>query len=200
MDIGIVPLDFCLGITTPIPKYKGCLKNVSTENFRGITLNPTVSKIFEHCLLPFFESISTSERQFGFKKGVGCLNVIHVVRKVVNYFNKSGNTVNLSVIDVKKAFDNTSVYGVLNLLKSKGVNHSVLKVLSFWFSNTSTKVQWGDRLSEQVPLTSGVRQGGILSPFLFAYYVNSVLVNLEKPGLGCFVSNVCYKVLDTPMI
>ena len=84
-DTGAVPDDFCLGITVPIPKFKGFRKNVDAYNFRENTINPVASKMFEHCLLPFFECLSTSDCQFGFKKGVGCLNSIHMVRKTVNF-------------------------------------------------------------------------------------------------------------------
>jgi len=34
----------------------------------------------------------------------------------------------------------------------------------------------------------GVRQGGILSPFLFNVYVDDLLDNLESSGAGCYVN------------
>jgi len=46
-------------------------------------------------------------------------------------------------------------------------------------------------LSEQVSLSAGVRQGGILSPLLFSSYVNTLLDKLEQSGLGCFVNKKC---------
>jgi len=191
LDIGTVPADFCLGITTPIPKFKGFKKSVTPEHFRGITVNPIVSKIFEHCLLNVLECLVTSDRQFGFKKGVGCVNSIHTIRKTINFFNKCGNTVSLGFVDLSKAFDKTSVYGLLSMLQNKGINPSVINVLESWLSNSSTKVQWFGHLSEQVSLSAGVRQGGILSPLLFSSYVNILLDKLEQSGLGCFVNKKC---------
>ena len=191
LDVGVVPTDFCLGITTPIPKYKGIKKNVCSDDFRGITVNPIVSKIFEHCLVPFFDNLSTSVRQFGFKKGIGCLNSIHTVRKIINYFNKSGSTVNIATIDLMKAFDKTSVHGVLNMLHLKGVNTHVIKTLESWFTNQSIRVKWNDCLSDRVSLTSGVREGGVLSPLLFNAYVDCVLDKLQESSLGCFIGKEC---------
>ena len=34
-------------------------------------------------------------------------------------------------------------------------------------------------------MCSGVRQGGFLSPFLFAMYLDGLLVELSKSGVGC---------------
>ena len=45
---GMVPDDFGVGVTTPIPKFKGNKKNISADDYRGITICPVISKIFEH--------------------------------------------------------------------------------------------------------------------------------------------------------
>ena len=92
---GLVPDDFGTGVTTPIPKFKGNKKSANADDFRGITICPVISKVFEHCLKEHFENINTSIRQFGFKEGVGCNNSLHSVRKVVRYFNNRKSTVNL---------------------------------------------------------------------------------------------------------
>jgi len=105
LSIGELPLDFGLGIVTPIPKFKGTKRNVSVDDFRSITLNVIASKIFEHCALPFLTNLTSSSRQFGFKKGTSCLNAISVVRKTVQFFNKRGSTVSMAMVDVKKVFD-----------------------------------------------------------------------------------------------
>ena len=78
MNTELVPDDFGIGIATPIPKFKGNKKNVSSDDYRGITICPVISKNFEHCIITHFSHIETSERQFGFKKNVGCYNSIHI--------------------------------------------------------------------------------------------------------------------------
>ena len=106
----------CLGITTPIPDFKGRKNQLSPDDFRGITVNPIISNIFEICVSPHLSSLHTSSRQFGFKKHMGTLDAIHMVRKIINYFISRGNTNNLGVIDLKKAFDKANVYGILKTL------------------------------------------------------------------------------------
>jgi len=43
-------------------------------------------------------------------------------------------------------------------------------------------------------LTFGIRQGGMLSPYLFAVYIDSVLGWVKSNGLGCYIKAVCVSV------
>ena len=76
--------------------------------------------------MPSLESLSTSKRRFGFKKGIGCLDSLPVVQSVIKYFNDNQSTVNITVIDIKKAFDKCSNYGILCMLQDRNVNVKLL--------------------------------------------------------------------------
>ena len=184
ISIGEVPLDFGLGLVTPIPKFKGHKNSVNADDFRGITLNVIASKIFEHCIYSFFDNIHTSERQFGFKKNLGCNHALHQVSNTINFFTSKRNTVNLGFVDVSKAFDKANFWGILQVLQKKCVNPHIINVMEHWFSIGTARVRWSDALSDPVPLTAGVRQGSVLSPLLFSAYVDVVLIELDKSRLG----------------
>ncbi len=40
-------------------------------------------------------------------------------------------------------------------------------------------------MSPFVTPATGTRQGGITSPYLFAIFINNVIVELQKSALGC---------------
>jgi hypothetical protein len=189
--IGEVPHDFGAGIVTPIPKFKGFKKNVSADDFRGITINVMASKIFEHAISYLFNNIVTSDRQFGFKKGTGCNHALHQIKNITHHFNSKRSTINIGCIDIKKAFDKANCWGILLLLQKKCIHPAIIETLEYWFSVSSAKVNWGLTLSDPVLLSSGVRQGGILSPLLFAAYIDILLGELELTKLGCFINAKC---------
>ena len=52
----------------PIPKGQLGQNTVCTDDFRGISINPIVSKLFEYCLLSVFSNfLESSDMQLGFK-------------------------------------------------------------------------------------------------------------------------------------
>jgi len=102
-----IPEGFRYSYIVPIPKPKDHFsKSLTCDDFRGIAISPTFSKVFEYCILDRFGYfLNTSDNQFGFKKGIGCNFAIRVVRNVVENYTKGGTTVNLCALDLSKAFD-----------------------------------------------------------------------------------------------
>lgn len=99
-----VPDDFGRSYTVPLPKGNNASKAMSVDDFRGISISPVISKVFESCVLDRYkEFLVTSDNQFGFKKGLGCSHAIYSVKCVVNHYVRSGSTVNLCLLDLKKS-------------------------------------------------------------------------------------------------
>jgi hypothetical protein len=65
------------------------------------------------------------------------------------------------------------------------VPNALLSLLEFWFSINQTCVRWGNIMSDFINLECGVRQGGVLSPHLFAIFIDDIIKKLEKTDLGC---------------
>jgi len=144
LRVGCVPNDLAKGITVPIPKDRTKIINLSFDDFRGITINPIVSKIFECCILSHIEYyLKTDQRQFGFKKETGCSQAIHVVRGVVNHFVNDGSTVTLGCLDLAKAFDKCNHYGLFLKLMNANMPVNLIHLFCNWFRKASIQVRWG---------------------------------------------------------
>jgi len=80
----MVPDDFGKGIVIYL------LKNVdgnrfTTDNHRGITLSPVISKLFESVLLSQFKDQWTSDQlQFGFKPKSSCSHTVFTFKTVID--------------------------------------------------------------------------------------------------------------------
>src|SRR2546425_2812453 len=156
------------------------------DNYRGITLSCVISKVFEYAILGKYSHLfRTDSLQFGFQKGVGCSDALFTVKSVVDYFTKNGCTVSVSALDISKAFDRVSHYALLSKLIERKVPKQVILILMSWFKKNYTYVKWKEYLSDYFHPTAGVRQGGILSPFLFAIYIEDILKQLKGQGKGC---------------
>jgi len=185
-----VPSGLCSGIVIPLPKDKsGNL--MDSSNYRGITLSSTISKLFELCLLDRYSAyLMSSDLQFGFKKKLGCNNATYALRSVVDYYTSRGSTVNLCTLDVLKAFDKVNHHCLYLKQMKRKVPKCFLSLLINWYSTGVAFVRWNDVVSRMICMTCGVRQGGVLSPVLFAIYVDDIANSLSSSKLGCYVGGM----------
>jgi hypothetical protein len=182
-----VPDAFGQTVTIPIPKETNQC-NSSSEHYRGITISPIVSKIFEYCLLDrFAKYLSSSKYQFGFKQKISCGHAHYSLQKTLEYFISRDSTVNLCSIDLSKAFDKLNRYVLFNKLMSRNCPLQFINVLDCWLNKTYTSAKWGNCLSKLVHLPNGVRQGSVLGPILFSVYTHDLLQKLQESNLGCHI-------------
>ena len=131
-----------------------------------------MSKVFEYCILNRFgEFLSTSDNQFGFKKGLSCSIAIKAVRNIVDTMLNRGSTVNLCAIDLAKAFDRVNHHALFLKLMERYVPNALLEILEFWLLECYFCVKWYNAWSDVFLVKFGVRQVSVLSPFLFAIFM-----------------------------
>ena len=128
--------------------------------------------------------------QFGYKKNISCQNAVFTMQQTVDYFTQRGSTVFISSLDACKASDRISHAKLFEKLIQRHVPDCLLlHALCNWYGKLYSCVRWNGMLSEYFVVRQGVRQGGVLSPFLFNVYVDDLLNELEMNGIGCHVCN-----------
>ena len=73
----------------------------------------------------------------------------------------------------------------------------IIRLLIDMYTRQKVRASWNGKMSYSFNTTNGVRQGGVLSPILFAVYIDVLLVKLEKSGYGCHVGHEYFGVLGS---
>ena len=163
----------------------------STTNYRGITLSVVFASMFESAILnKIGHLLITDHLQFGYKRGHSTSHAIHVMRTCIDYFTSPGSNVFAAFLDCSKGFDKIDHSGIFQKLMDRKIPLYFLNVIVYWYRNLSSVVKWNGAFSESFQVTSGVRQGGILSPRLFIIYVNDLLVALRDSKAGCHIADL----------
>jgi len=93
--------------------------------------------------------------------------------------------VTICALDISKAFDRVDEYALLRLLMDRKVPKYFINVMINWFEKSCAYVRWGNAISSTFTISAGVRQGGLLSPLLFAVYIDVLIINLRDARFGC---------------
>ena len=181
-----VPNQFQMGFMIPLVKdQQGNLSD--TNNYRGITISPIISKAFEHVLKSsFLEHLTTSQHQYGLKKNSSTVHELHCLRETVTYFVNNDSRVFCTFLDASKAFDHLVHSGLFLKLMDRNVPANFLNVIISWYSDLKCCVKWADQFSDWFAITAGVRQGGILSPDFYSIYVDDLITKLKASKKGCY--------------
>ena len=89
-----------------------------------------------------------------------------------------------------RAFDLVNHDILFHKLSVRGLHLPVIRFLSSWYRSQQMKVRWGHSVSNSFHVSNGVRQGGVLSPVLFAVYLDGLLEELADCGCGCYWRNL----------
>jgi len=133
---------FGYSITIPLPKDSSSKTQCDSGNYRGITVSPIISEIFELRLFQKFGSyLGSEEMQLGFKKGVGTNHAIYSLCKVAEYFTENDSTVSICSLDLTQAFDLLNQYVLFEKLLKKICLVQFVNNMKCWLAKSYTVVR-----------------------------------------------------------
>ena len=162
-----IPNDWAKGLIIKLPKT-GDLSDCN--NWRGITLLSVPSKILLRVLLNRIDNAIDDllrKEQAGFRSGRGCIDHIFTIRNIIEQSIEWQNKLILNFIDFRRAFDSIRRDCLWAILRAYGLPSKIITLIQAFYKNYECCVLHNGQQSDWFSVTSGVRQGCILSPLLF---------------------------------
>ena len=118
-----------------------------------------------------------------------------ILKEMVDQYKSLNGGMFMCFLDASKAFDRVKHSVIFNKLTRRGVPGYIVKLLSYWYVKQTMRVRWGDCISSPFRVSNGVRQGGILSPYLFNVYMDDLSCLLNCCNTGCVSGDTIIKHL-----
>jgi len=136
-----VPQDWKKGVIIKLPK-KGSLKDCN--NWRGITLLSTPSKVFSRVLLNRLQDAvdcTLRDEQAGFRRRRSCTEQIFTLRNIIEQSLEHQQDLIINFIDFKKAFDSVHRPSLWKILTNYGIHDQFINIFKALYDNSSCCVK-----------------------------------------------------------
>ncbi|GFR70251.1 retrovirus-related Pol polyprotein from type-1 retrotransposable element R2, partial [Elysia marginata] len=164
---GKYPIDWKEGHLVTIPK-KGDLSRC--ENYRRITLLSIPGKVFNRVLLNRIKAATDPnlrDEQAGFRSNRSTTDQIATLRIIVEQSLEWSSPLIVNFLDSEKAFDSIDRELLSKIMRNYGIPEKIVSLVRKMYDGTCCRIVHDGQLTDRFNIRTGVRQGCLLSPFLF---------------------------------
>jgi endonuclease/exonuclease/phosphatase family metal-dependent hydrolase len=187
-----IPLSFKEGLLVNLYKGHGKPRN-NKNSYRGITLLPTISKLYEKCVMarmvPFLNKIDfPPPLQIASRKGMNNVMASFAVNEAIYSVTERNGKVFSCLMDIEKCFDRIWWSGLMWKMNQIGINNKLWHLLYDWMIGTSCCVYLNGQISESFNVSRSIKQGGIMSMLNLCIFMNDVHQFVDpdlKLGIRC---------------
>ena len=171
-DMGVVPMDWrgaCI-----VPLYKAKCDKCECSNSRGIRLLSVVDKLYGIVLTKRVRAgteCAIGEEQCVFRQSRGCMDHVSSAMQVCEKYLANGKDVFWAFMDLEKAYDTIDRHGMRQMRSVYRVGGKLLKAVQSFYLESRACVLVGNDVSERFPVNVGLRQGCVMSPWMFNVYI-----------------------------
>ncbi len=176
--------------------YKGKGDLADPGSYRGIALMESMLKLYERLL---FHRLSRwahargliPDCQFGFRPRSSTLDAVFVFFSlIVKYVWVRGEKLFVCLIDFQKAFPSVNRALLLHKLHQLGVSSRFRRGINSIFVGNTFSIRSGRKVTSEFPMTTGLREGSVLSPLLFILFMSDMSERVLRPfGASEFLKN-----------
>ncbi|XP_063431703.1 uncharacterized protein LOC134714391 [Mytilus trossulus] len=133
--------------------------------------------------------MNQTNMQFGFTEGLSPNMASLIISEVCSEISGKNKSLFISTLDSQKAFDVVNHQILLDKMYFLGMDIQFWDIIEDLYEDITSTVKWQRDQSFSFLIEQGVRQGGVLSTHLYKQYINELLCNLEKHGIGISIGN-----------
>ena len=160
-----------------VPLHKKGSKMVCS-NYRGINLLSIPSKVYAQILDSRVRSKTESkvlEVQGAFRRGKSCVDQIFTIRQLSEKVLEKNKQMVIACIDLEKAYDKVCRVRLRQVLECYGIQGGLMIAIRSMYLGSQACVCASGKMSEWFPITQGVRQGCVMSPWLFNVFMDGII-------------------------